>query len=606
MAAPAEPPSVAAATMPAVVEPPAVAVAGTAVAEPPPAAPVPAPWEPPAAPIAQPPERGLEPPEEPPEPVAAAAPKRRRRRILTALLLIGVLLAAAGAGALVLRRTSDGGPAPETGAAAFVPGDALAYVNVSIDGSRPAVKRALTIAARLPDYPLLAAAVIRRLSTPGPGSRVDFGRDIRPWLGKEAALALLNATGSATSSLTLLEVRDQALARAFLDASGAAPQGAYRQVALFGYRHGAELAFVGRYLAVGGAAAVRAAIDVSGGAEPSLRADGSYQRAAAGEPSDRVLDAYLSAAGVRRLLRPRSGLPAGLGSLLDQPALLGTSMSLSPDSHGARIRIHSALDPTLAHLSGARTSAFSPSLQAVMPAGSILMFDVNGLDRVAPRVLAAAASTGIAAKVGPLLSRLGAALSSEGVDVADVTSIFHHEAAVGIVAGAGAPTLIVVARTPNQAQTQAELAQLELPLAQLFPAPSAGPGQAPEFNDRQVGGVTAHQLSLTTGLQVDYAVFHGLVVISTSLQGIAAVAEHARTLGQDPGYTATLGNRPDRVSSLLFLDFSQLLRLAERTGLTSGARYRALQPDLDEIRAVGLTSTSGEADSTAELTLQIL
>jgi hypothetical protein len=59
------------------------------------------------------------------------------------------------------------------------------------------------------------------------------------------------------------------------------------------------------------------------------------------------------------------------------------------------------------------------------------------------------------------------------------------------------------------------------------------------------------------------------------------------------------------VTSLLFLELSQLLSLGERTGLTRSASLRRLEPDLARIRAIGLTSTSGEADTTAELSLQI-
>jgi hypothetical protein len=66
------------------------------------------------------------------------------------------------------------------------------------------------------------------------------------------------------------------------------------------------------------------------------------------------------------------------------------------------------------------------------------------------------------------------------------------------------------------------------------------------------------------------------------------------------------GTSPGGVTSLLFLDFTQLLSLGERTGLTSGGRFRALRPDLDKIRTVGISSTSEEADSTAELSVQIL
>jgi hypothetical protein len=168
-----------------------------------------------------------------------------------------------------------------------------------------------------------------------------------------------------------------------------------------------------------------------------------------------------------------------------------------------------------------------------------------------------------------------------------------------------APALTVITRTRDEASARAQLAQLEVPLSQLFPAPSSGPGQAPLLGDTQVDGITVHHLSLTPGLQLNYAVFNGLAVLSTSRDGIALVASHQRSLAQDASFKATTGDRPDRVTSLLFLDFSQLLSLGEQIGLTGTARLRALLPDLQKIRAVGLSSTSGEADTTTQLSIEI-
>ncbi len=164
--------------------------------------------------------------------------------------------------------------------------------------------------------------------------------------------------------------------------------------------------------------------------------------------------------------------------------------------------------------------------------------------------------------------------------------------------------MVVIARERDPAAAREALATLEVPLAQLFAAPAAGPGQAPEFNDRQVDGVTAHQLALAPGLQLDYAVFDGLVVVATSLDGIAAVVSHRPSARPRALVRRDLGGSP-KPTSLLFLDLSQLLSLGEQTGLTRSARFLALRPDLDLIHAIGLSSTSGEADTTAELLLQI-
>jgi hypothetical protein len=543
---------------------------------------------------------------------------RLRRLVLRAggqrLALVAVAVAVPVLVTVAIAAGGGGSEAPPAiGAAAVVPSDALAYVHLSIDGTRPAVKRGLTLAARFPDYPLAQAAVIARLSRIGArrgGRAVEFARDIRPWLGKEAAISLLDTATSTAGSLIVLDVANRAGAERFLRGATPTAQSSYRSTPILMFGPGTETAFVGHYLAIGQAASVRSAIDSATGSSPALQTNPSYQRAVSGEPAGRVLDAYASAAGVRRLLAPQGGVVGALGALLYQPALVGVSLAISPVAGGARVRVHSALDPKLAH--GGRR--FTPTLLKDIPLGAELVLDTNQLDQAARQLFNASSASGVLSRIGPLLQRLGGALQAQGIDVQrDVVSVFHQETAVAIGPSSGRttgaagrrPTLVIVARTPNEAQTRTAFAQLEAPLAQLFGPIGAGSGQSPVFNDRQVAGISAHQLVLGPGLELDYAVFDGKLVISTSLDGIANVRSHAHSLLDDPRYGATLGSRRERLTSLLFLDFSQLLSLGEQTGLTGSARYRALRPDLQRINAIGLSSTSGEADSTAELFLQI-
>src|SRR5436305_15055490 len=206
-------------------------------------------------------------------------------RVAAVIALVAVL-------AVLTWRSGVESVGPATGAAVIVPADALAYVHVSIDRGRPSVERSLTLAKRFPSYPLLSASVTSRLGAiVGGGRAVDFSRDIAPWLGNEAALALLNTTTSTADSLLILDVSDRHRARSFLVSSGATTNRSYRGAQLLGYPTGAELAFVGHYLVSGQVAGVRAAIDVAAGTAPSLQDDPTYRRAAASEPADRVLDA---------------------------------------------------------------------------------------------------------------------------------------------------------------------------------------------------------------------------------------------------------------------------------------------------------------------------
>ncbi len=553
-------------------------------------------------------------------PAATESPSRRFDRRLTAILAVA-LAGLAALGIAIGTSLSSGVRPPATGAAALVPSDALAYVHLSTDPTRPAVRQAIRLGGRFPDTQVLMAVLNNRLgailSRPGaPVGTFDFARDVRPWLGKEAAFALLNTPSTTAGSLIVLDVRDRARAQAFLDRSGATPVRKYRGVSELRYRRGTVLAFVRHYLAIGQRTSVQASIDAAYRSGPSLAGNPSYKSAASGEPADRVLDVYISDAGLRRVLAPRGGVFRALATLLLQPALTGTAISLSAVPGGARVTVHSALDPALVRLSGS-APRFTPTLTGLLPAGSPLALDVKGLARAAPTVLSATAAVGIAGRIGTLLHRLGAALASEGVDVRQAVSVFSGETAVAMSpptpeAGAspGSPAfrgsaLVIVTRTSHQEATRELLASLEGPLAQLFPPPSTGPGQTAEWSDIPVAGVSAHQLSIGPGLQLDYAVFRGLVVVSTSLRAIGDVARHARSLAGEPAYHRALGPAPDQVTSLLFLDFSQLLSLGEQMGLMRSARMTALRPDLTRIRAIGLASTRGEADTTAELFLHI-
>jgi Protein of unknown function (DUF3352) len=528
---------------------------------------------------------------------------------LQVLLAAGAAVIVAGVVILVVAATGSSTEPPATGAATVVPGDALAYVHFSTDRLRPAVRDALRLAGRLPTFSVLSGVVTSRLAAiasgstgSGASSSLNYQDDIRPWLGKEAAIAFLETSSSRAGSEIVLDVSSLAKARAFVARSGASPAGAHRGVNRYRLRSGTELAFVRHYLVLGAPATVDGAIDAARDRASSLAGSTAYQRAATGEPATRVLDLYFSTAGITRLLAPQGGLVGALGALLYEPSELGSTVSVSAAGGEARLYVHTALQGP----GGVRGRAFTPTLASELPSGSLLVLDVSGLDRVAPRVLGAGAEAGIAGRLGPLLGHLGTALASEGVNVHSIEALFSGETAVAIApVSKGTPALVVLARVKDERKVREQLANLEVPLSQLFPTPKEGSGQVPEFSAHQVDGVSAHQVMLAPGLTLDYAVFRRLVVVSTSLGGIAAVAHHSGSLRSESIYSQTLAGQPRPVTSLVFADFSQLLRLAARTGLVRGATYQALRPDLNRIRAVGLQTARGQEDSTAQITLDI-
>lgn len=549
---------------------------------------------------------------------ASAASGARTRRTIPLLgvpyglapltaILAGLFALAAIVLAIVLS-VLPGPVPPATGAATLVPADALLYLHISTDPSRPEVRQALSRVDRMPAAPLLFSDVTDRLDAllSDSQSTVDFATDVEPWLGREAAFAVLDTPGSRAGTLVVLDVRNRARARAFLAQTGATSDGSYRGVALLRQTSGTTMAFVGHYLVLGQAQSVDAAIDVAAGRARSLANDATYGRAASTEPADRVLDFYAPAAGVTRALLPNQGLLGALGVLLDQPALRAVAVSASPDSGGIAVRVNSMRDPKLIP-AGGQARQFVPSLADVLPSGSTMLLDAGNFRRAFSKLLAAAAKVGVAGRAATLLGRLGAALTAQGVNLGRLFSIFGSETAFAVVPGRAGmgPAPVVIGRTADPAAARDELASIEEPLTQAFAPPSGASGIVPEVNDTTVPGATVSQVTLAPGLQFDWAVSHGLVVLSTSADAITGVFYHRTSLAGEARYRAATANASSPTTSLVFFDLSPLLRLGEQTGLIGSTALAALRPNLDGIRAIGLASTGGGSDTTTELQLQI-
>ncbi len=524
----------------------------------------------------------------------------RRTRLVLALALAVLVLALA----LGLVLALSGGDGPAEGAAKLVPGDALAYVHLSTDEGRAATRRAGALVGRFPDYPKLRDRVLSSLHLSAAGQGAALARDVRPWIGKEAALALVPLADRAVA-LTVIDVRRRDRARQFLTRFGRpTAQPAYRGVptALYGAQ---AAAFVSHYLVIGPPAAVTEAIDAQAGRRSALAGQGAYRRAMKGAPDGRVADLYASSAGVRQVLAPRGGVLGAVGGLLDQPALAGAALTLSAQGDGARARLHTVLDPGQA-APPSPFAPFTPSLPAQAQGPATAWLQLSGIGAAGPRLLGAVPTGGAGARIAAVLGQLGRALSARGVDLnRDVLPVLQGEFALEITPGIPLPTLTLIARTRDEAGARAAFAQLQGPLAQIFAPTGSGPGVAPTFTEETVAGVDVFRLRLSAVRELDYAVFDGRLVASTSLQGIAAARSAGPRLASDADFRAATAERPKKVTSLVFLDFRQLLGLIEQTGLSQNPRYRAVRADLARIRSAGLTSSRQESESTVELNLKI-
>lgn len=474
-------------------------------------------------------------------------PGNRRLHLLlagAAGVLVGVIAA------VLLLGGGDDAPPPAAATAKLVPASTLVYVHLSTDAQRDGTARALEVARGFPGWNGLRDRTVRQLVAAGRQGATAKG--IAPFLGDEAALALTDRGTETAGSLVMLQVTNKAAANRYLEEG----QGSVRE----GEARGIETrtfgtlvtAIVGDVLCIGQLQSVREAIELSTGRGASLADDPSYQRAMQGMPADRAADAWATADGIRRLLAPQAGALGLAGVLLDTPGLRAAALSLSGADEGLALRVRRLVDPD-AQAKGAKT--FTPTLAKDMPDDVFAFADLRNVAGVAQRFLALAAQNSEARALLQAAQQGGA------------LKFLRGEVGVGLSPAAGASVLTLVSRTDDPAAAKKALASLKKPL---------------------VGAVVDDR-----------------VIVSTSIAGLESAKDPDPPLSGTDNVQKAVGDSGKEVSSLLFLDFTQLLRLGEQTGLRDNRQYLAVAPDLEKIRAIGVSSTTEEGASTSEINLLI-
>ena len=241
--------------------------------------------------------------------------KSSQRGSFAVLALAVGLLVAILATAVQASRAAAG---PGGRAAELVPASALAYARLSTDPDDPAARALARLAPKVPGYERLREQALSAIS-PAPGA-FDLRRDVRPWLGDEAAVALIDLGGGRFGSLVIAEVRNRPRAEALLQrVAGARPAARYGKTVV--RRFGANAAaFVKGFLVAGPELAVQRSIDAARGERPrspTRRVRARARGRAAGRRVLRLGAAPARDAGGRRLGRGRRAArpprPRGLG-----------------------------------------------------------------------------------------------------------------------------------------------------------------------------------------------------------------------------------------------------------------------------------------------------
>ncbi len=457
------------------------------------------------------------------------------------------------------------------------------------------------LAERLPLFADQVGSRLERL-IPGPGGRAAvYERDLQPWFGGEAALAILPSGGGAAEQVVLLEVSDPEGASGFADAiaPGAPASSEYRGVEIATDERGVSTAQTDGFLLIGSQRAVRTLLDTATAAEGSTALSDNRAAELARErlPEHRFLEVWLSAAGAAELLGGGGG--GGLGSLapfVSPGSTEGAAIALAADgAETLELAVRSRLDPERESASPGFFSAFpafDQSLAERLPEDSLayLGFARPGQTVRALVGQAAAQAPGIAAGFEDLVETLR---RSEEIDLEqELLPALGEEAAIAIEPSKGAPFLEFVASGVNEARARAALARLQGPLAD-----AVNPGsdlQAPVFGASEVAGVEVSSLRLSPALEVAYAVFDGLAVIATNPLGIERLAEGEGGLADSDRFERAVEDLSDDVSLLAFLDLDALIAQGFRIGLAQVPAFNTFADELRSLDAFALSVSSDE------------
>jgi hypothetical protein len=480
-----------------------------------------------------------------------------------------------------------GDAAPDDGTARLVPPGALLYAHLSTSEKRTQDARLLALAGRFSvvreRVPALAMAL-----TPSAGG-LDYERDVRPWLGEEVALAILDGGGTGPEPLLLAAVEDRTGAERALAELGAEPAGRHAGTPLLALPPRATAAFAGDHLAIGPAAAVKGAIDRAGGedAPPSLADGRVFRRAAEGREGTASLELFATTAGLRRLLDGASGVAGIAGRLLLSPHLDGVHAQVAAEERGLRAQARILRAP-----GAGEPAAFKPSLTGRVPRDSAGFLALPGVDALA----------GLAERAGgaALLAGVEEALpTAAGIELEDLLAPLGEEAVLTVEAGEAAPVFTLAARTRDAASTRESLARVQGPVSERL---GGGP-----FEQRELRGADAFTLRVTPELEPSYAVAKDAVVASTAGSGLEQLGDAKDPVTKDSSFGEVMPEGGEKVEALAFIDPRALLALGERTGL-SALTSPAARDDLGRMGNAGAVVREDDnqpTDTTAELFLEI-
>jgi Protein of unknown function (DUF3352) len=511
---------------------------------------------------------------------------RVKARLVLLLVTVAAVLASAGCG---------GGGESRSDPASLAPPKSPLFVEAAVQPQGSVKSNLEALAKNVAGIDDLGGLLVSKLesSASGSGQKIDFGREVQPWLGERAGIFFQRYDGNNfTGYGVVVQTTDAEAAQDFVAKQAKSSHDPVKSASYEGIDFkvqgpdGTSIGMVGEFLVVAeDEGAFKDAVDASKG--ESLAGVEAYSSAADAAPSGSIGDVYVD---VGALIRQGGGSvdPQVLKVLKSagvDPTEATALASVVPGSGQVEIDVSSDL--------GGQNlpSGDASSLLGSLPVGSFAALAVSGFGEQLEEALDGLDAEGIPGTIPPHQLKKG--LKQAGVDLEGIVSSLEDAAAfaVGNDENSLGGALVMTAKDSRASEGIAKLTQLLTGLHVAGVSVVSGKASGFSIHSPELG----HKPLVVVAKGKRIAIGYGL---PPALQGLSTGS--SRTLSDSPSYgeaVAALGSTP--ISG--FVDGPAALRLAESLVPPAERGFQEAKPYLAKVGYIAIGSGRSGNLATAKL-----
>ena len=409
--------------------------------------------------------------------------------------------------ALVLALAGCGGEAGDAGgeAAGIVPADVALYVSGNTDFEGEEWRAAEELVRKFPDGERAIGELLSQLEA---DEGVSFEEDVKPALGPEVAVAVLDVSADEPTIVGMTQPRDAAKLDELL-AMGDEPAVSEEVEGWTVFSDTQES--IDRFKEARGGGSLADSEDF-GEAMDGLE--------------DGLVSAYVNGAALRSAAEGAPDFPeGGLDAFLPEGEFPSFGAVAHAESEGARLDAN-ALFAGDVEETGLVSSSYEAELPDEVPGDILAYLSFNDLESQISRFRDSLA------QLDPEVERqLGQAEGFLGVSIEeDLAPLFAGEGALYVRRGAPIPEITLLTRVEDEEQAVATLDDVVAGLGQLAPLP------LPEPETTDIAGVQVRQLAIQPLFSLYYGAFDGKLVVTTAREGVADLREDDERFADDDAF----------------------------------------------------------------------